>query len=87
MRLVGTASTPRGLSSSSNFICYPGTAPFADTKPVIISGTNIARSGLLMGYSTGTFSGTLSGTSVPGKIIAVYKYGFGTLTIPVTLRK
>jgi hypothetical protein len=87
MRLVGTASTPRGLSSSPNFTCYPGTAPFADTKPVIISGTNIARSGLFMGYSTGTFSGNLSGSTVAGKIIAVYKYGFGTLTIPVVLKK
>ena len=87
MRLVGTASTPRGFSSSPDFTCYPGTISYTDIKPVIISWTNIARTGLLMGYSTGTFSGNLSGTLVTGTLKAVYNFGFGTMGMPVMLRK
>ena len=87
MKLAGSSSEPRGFSSHSWFTCLAGQRSYTDIKPVIISGSNIARTGLLMGVSTGTFSGNLSGTRVTGKLKAVYKNGFGTLTMPVVLKK
>jgi len=67
--------------------CNPGNGSYANTTPVIISGTNIARTGLSLGLSTGTFSGNLSGNRVTGTLKAVYKFGAGTLVMPVTLVK
>ena len=87
MKLTGSSSEPRGFSSHSWFTCLAGQRSYTDIKPVIISGTNIARTGLLMGVSTGTFSGNLLGTRVTGTLKAVYKNGFGTLTMPVVLTK
>jgi len=87
MKLTGSSSEPRGFSSHSWFTCLAGQRSYTDIKPVIISGTNIARTGLLMGVSTGTFSGNIVGNQVKGTLKAVYKNGFGTLTMPVVLTK
>jgi hypothetical protein len=87
MKVAGTSSEPKGVANRPNFTCYAGSRSYTDIKPVIISGANIARTGLLMGISTGTFNGNLSGSSVKGTLKAVYKYGTGTLVMPVTLKK
>lgn len=87
IRVSGTRSEPPGTSTSPSFTCLPGSGSYDDTQPVIISGTNIARTGLSMSHSTGTFSGNLSGTTVTGTLSAKYNNGTGTVVMPVTLTK
>ena len=87
IRVKGTHSSPRGVAVRGNVYCLPGSVSYIDGNFVIISGTNIARTGLSMGHSTGTFSGNLVGSQVTGTLKAVYKNGPGTLVMPVTLRK
>jgi hypothetical protein len=87
IRVNGTASGPAGTSNSPDLNCLAGSVPFDSTNPVIISGTNFARSGIAMYHSTGTFSGNRSGSTVSGTISAKYNNGTGNTTIPVTLTK
>jgi hypothetical protein len=82
INLSGSWNAPAPSAS-----CLAGSGTYGDSQPVIISGTNIARTGLSMDLSTGTFSGNLSGTTITGTLTAVYRLGPGTLAMPVTLRK
>ena len=87
IRVKGTHSAPRGVAIRGNVYCLPGSVSYNDGNYVIVSGTNVARTGLSMGWSTGTFSGNIVGNQVKGTLKAVYKNGPGTLVMPVTLRK
>lgn len=86
IRVNGTWSVTEG--TQSGFItCLSGSGSYDSTNPVVISGTNIARTGIDMDLATGSFSGTLSATTVTGNLAAAYGYGSGTVTLPVTLIK
>jgi hypothetical protein len=85
--IKGTHSTPKGIPIRGNVNCLAGVATYKDVKPVIISGTNIARTGLAMGVSTGTFSGNLAGKTVAGSLNIAYKNGIGAIKTPLTLKR
>jgi hypothetical protein len=87
LRVTGSRSEPRGSTSTPSFECLAGSETFDETSPAIISGTNIARTGIAMTHSTGTFSGTLGSTSIPGTLSIKYNNGTGGATIPVTLAR
>jgi hypothetical protein len=86
IRVNGAWSVPEGTPSGS-MTCFSGSGSYDSTSPVSVSGTNIARTGIDMDLATGSFSGSLSGTTVTGNLTAAYSYGSGTVTIPVTLNK
>jgi len=87
IRVTGTENVPLGSTATPNFTCLSSSTNYEDNRPVIISGTNIARTGLAIEASTGTFNGNLSGNSIVGTFTLVYTNGTGSIAMPVTLSR
>jgi hypothetical protein len=87
IRVTGTENVPLGSTATPNFTCLSSNTNYEDNRPVIISGTNIARTGLAIETSTGTFNGNLSGNAIVGTFTLAYTTGTGSIAMPVTLSR
>jgi hypothetical protein len=87
IRVTGSESEPAGTSSDPNRTCSAGGDSFDSTNPAIISGANIARSGIDMSAALGVFNGNLAGTAITGSLTANYSLGTGSIPMSVTLNR